>query len=341
MLLDFVLWWARQVRALLPRRLLADIDRADALLVDAQQADAKSGQVGLTIRRRGRETDLGRFPLTGGSPPTALRRRPRRAILRLRPGVLLERLVALPLAAESNLERVLGYEIDRLTPFATANAVWQAAVVQRDRAQGRVTVRLSLVPRAELLPVLDMLARIGITPTCLEAAARDGSRRRIALAAASRRRAGLRPHAIVGGAVAALAVAVLVTPFVTQSLARASTERAISALAPRVARVEALRKRLADGAAGVDALATEQARTGDVLLVLAAVTRLLPDDTVLTEFLLRQGKLGISGQSPAAAQLIPALAADPTFRNPTFAAPVTRTPDGHSDRFVIHAELAP
>ncbi len=75
--------------------------------------------------------------------------------------------------------------------------------------------------------------------------------------------------------------------------------------------------------------------------MLATVTELLPDDTVLTEFSLHQGKLGISGQSPAAAQLIPALAASPTFRNPTFAAPVTRAPDGHTDQFVIHAELTP
>jgi general secretion pathway protein L len=336
MLRDFVLWWARQMRALLPPRLLADIDRADALLVDVQRT-----QVALTLRRRGRETALGQFPLTGDSASAALSRRPRRVILRLRPGALLERLVVLPLTAERDLERVLGYEIDRLTPFAAANVVWQAAVARRDRVQGRLTVRLSLVPRTELVPALDMLARIGITPTCLEATARDGSRRRIALEAGSTRRAGFRLHATAGGAVAALAVAVLVTPFVTQSLTRAATERDISALTPRVARVEALRKHLADGAAGVDMLAAEQARTGDVLLVLAAVTQLLPDGTVLSEFSLHQGKLGLSGQSPAAAQLIPALAADPTFRNPTFAAPVTRTADGHTDQFVIHAELTP
>jgi len=336
MLRDFVLWWARQMRALLPPRLLADIDRAAALLVDVQRT-----QVALTLRRRGRETALGQFPLTGDSASAALSRRPRRVILRLRPGALLERLVVLPLTAERDLERVLGYEIDRLTPFAAANVVWQAAVARCDRAQGRLTVRLSLVPRTELVPALDMLARIGITPTCLEATARDGSRRRIALEAGSTRRAGFRLHATAGGAVAALAVAVLVTPFVTQSLTRAATERDISALTPRVARVEALRKHLADGAAGVDVLAAEQARSGDVLLVLAAVTQLLPDDTVLSEFSLHQGKLGLSGQSPAAAQLIPALAADPTFRNPTFAAPVTRTADGHTDQFVIHAELAP
>jgi general secretion pathway protein L len=336
MLRDFVLWWARQVRALLPRRLLPDLDRADALLVDAQGA-----QVSLTLRRRGRETELGQFPPTGSSPPAVPRRRPRRVVLRLRGGALLERSVMLPLAAERSLDQVLGYEIDRLTPFAAANVIWQAAVARRDRAQGRVTVRLSLVPRAELAPALDTLARLGITPTCLEAVARDGSPRRIALAAAATGRAGWRLHALAGGAAAALAVAVLVTPFVIQSLARDATERAMAALAPRVARVEALRKHMADGAAGVDALTAERARTGDVLLVLAAVTQILPDDTVLTEFSLHQGKLGIAGQSPAAAQLIPALAADPTFRNPTFAAPVTRAADGHADQFVIHAELVP
>ncbi len=336
MLRELVLWWARQVRALLPSRLLPDIDRADALLVDAQGAE-----IALTLRRRGRETKLGQVPPTGSSLPVTLRRRPRRVVLRLRPGALLERVVVLPLAAERNLERVLGYEIDRLTPFAAASVVWQAAVAWRDPAQGRVTVRLSLVPRAELVPALDMLARVGIAPTCLEAVARDGSARRIALEAASARRAGRRGLALAGGCVAALAVAVLVMPFVTQSLARGATERAIAALAPRIARVEALRKHIADGAAGVDALTAERARTGDVLLVLAAVTQILPDDTVLTEFSLHQGKLGISGQSPAAAQLIPALAADPTFRNPTFAAPVTRAADGHADQFVIHAELAP
>jgi len=336
MLRDFVLWWARQVRALLPPLLLPDIDRADALLVTVQPA-----YVTLTLRRRGRETPLGQFPLAGNSPPAALRRRPRRVILRLGPGTLLERPVVLPLAAERDLERVLGYEMDRLTPFAAADVVWQAAVAQRDRAQRRLTVRLSLAPRGALLPALDMLARIGITPTCLEAAAPDGSPRRIALAAAPARRAGFPLLATAGGAVAALAAAALLTPFITQSLARDATDRAIAALAPRVARVEALRKHLVEGAAGVDALAAEQARTGDVLQVLAAVTQLMPDDTVLTEFSLHQGKLGVSGQSPAAARLIPALAADPGFRNPTFAAPVTRAPDGHTDQFVIHAELAP
>jgi hypothetical protein len=35
------------------------------------------------------------------------------------------------------------------------------------------------------------------------------------------------------------------------------------------------------------------------------------------------------------------MAADATMHNPSFAAPVTRTPDGKADTFVIRAELTP
>ena len=78
---------------------------------------------------------------------------------------------------------------------------------------------------------------------------------------------------------------------------------------------------------------------GDALQVLATTTELIPDDTVLSDLSLHQGKLSISGQSATAPRLIPALAADPTVGNPSFAAPVTRTADGKADTFVIRAEL--
>jgi general secretion pathway protein L len=130
-------------------------------------------------------------------------------------------------------------------------------------------------------------------------------------------------------------------PFITQSLARGSVEARIAALQPQIAQVEALRRRIAAGSAGQDVIAAERARIGDALQVLAAVTELMPDDTVLSDLSLRQGKLGIGGRSLTAARLIPAMAADATMHNPSFAAPVTRTPDGKADTFVIRAELTP
>src|SRR6202023_4250511 len=69
---------------------------------------------------------------------------------------------------------------------------------------------------------------------------------------------------------------------------------------------------------------SERDKAGRPLGVLAATTRILPDDTYLTEMELRQRKLTLSGRSAGAARLIGALAADGEFKNPGFSAPVTR-----------------
>lgn len=336
MLRDVVLWWARQMRALLPRRLWPDSRQHDALLVTLQLA-----HVDLSLRRRGNETSLGRFGMTESGLAEAmrsLRRRPRRVILRLDSGVLLERSVELPLAAERDVDRVLGFEMDRFTPFTASDVVWQADVLQRDPAQRRLLLRLILVPRRAIQSTLDPLARAGLVPGWLEARAPDGTPRQLPLADHSAPQL-YRTVTVMAGTVVVLGMAILLTPFVSQWLARDATEKAIAALQPQVTHVEALRRKLAD--AGSDALAGERNRIGNVLQVLATVTDTLPDDTRLTELSLHQGKLSLTGQSPAAAGLIPALAAEPIFRNPAFAAPVTRAPDGHADLFVIRADLAP
>ena len=86
---------------------------------------------------------------------------------------------------------------------------------------------------------------------------------------------------------------------------------------------------------------SERSKAGRPLVVLAAVTRILPDDTYLTEMELRQRKLTLSGRSAGAARLIGALAADGEFRNPGFSAPVTRLEALRTELFTINTEVAP
>jgi len=339
MLPELVLWWARQMRSLLPQRLLPDVTQLAALVVTIG-----SRHMVLSLRRRGRETPLGEVGVNDDSLAGmvgGLRRPPRCVIVRAQPGVLLERPVELPLAAERDLDRVIRYEMDRLTPFAATDVISQTVVTKRDVAQRRLFVRLSLVPRRALQPCFDLLSRSGLQPTWVEACAADGTPRQIALAASRASRTANRVLVMAAGVVAALALAVIVTPFITLALARAETDQAIAALRPKVARMEALRQGMATAAAGADAWMAERLRVGDAVQVVAAVTDVVPDDSWLTNFSLRQGKIEISGQSRAAARLIVALGADPSFRNPAFAAPVTSTPDNHADVFVIRAELAP
>ena len=75
------------------------------------------------------------------------------------------------------------------------------------------------------------------------------------------------------------------------------------------------------------------------LVAIAELTRMLPDDTYLTQLQLLQRKVTISGRSASASRLIGSLAAGDQLRNPAFAAPVTRI--GTSEAFTISVEIGP
>jgi general secretion pathway protein L len=324
--------------ALLPARLRAPApELRDALLVDALHPDQGFG---LAVRSKRKLGLLGNFRLDDAAAARAAvaRRRMADVVLRLPAALLLEREVTLPAAAEQDLEAVIGYEMDRVTPFTAAEVFWSATVVRRDRARGQIGVRLSLVARAVLAPLLDALAAAGIAPTAIEVGSFPSPRTIVVHKRAAR---GRRLRQALNVAVGALAVLALVVPAIRTEIAIGATDSRIAALRPAVAEAEKLRRSLAADSNSADAIATERVRLGDALQALAAVTDILPDDTFLTEFGLRQRRLTMAGQSAAAARLIGLLSGDPLIRNPAFTAPVTRTETGRADLFVLRAELGP
>lgn len=368
MIADVLTWWSRQMLDLVPARFARpDPSAVGALLVEPHPFN---DGVRLLRRQAGEETVLGNFalrrmPAAGETDPPEVgaldpddaaalraaivsaetREGGRFVLLRLPAGAALQRDVTLPLAAEAGLDRVLAYEMDRLTPFAADDIFFTWTVLRRDREAGRMMLRLSLVPKAPLLPLLDTLRLVGASPRGIEipGSATDPHRRlRIPLAhertasAVQERRLLM----VAGAACAALAVLAIVLPFALQSLAASRLDRQIAALQPPVDAVQALRRRIAGSTAGGDLVATERHRLGDTLEVLAAVTRVLPDDSYLSDLTLRQGQLTISGQSPGAAKLIPVMSSDPAFSAPAFSAPVTRIEGQNTDLFSIRAGIS-
>ncbi len=349
MLKEFLAWWGAQLAGLLPPVLRARrIGSGNAIVADLAVAGGQPA-IELLARRNRREASLGRFAGTGAAATDALRQALSRrndvggAVLRVPASFVLDRQITLPVAAERDLDRVLQYEMDRLTPFS-ADEVFSAYHVEaRDRARNRLSVRLRVVPRMTVAPYLAMLAQAGLRAASIEMQGETSPGRAIPL---SREVAGgavwrRRGAWALATACVLLAVAAAALPFVRQQHQLHSVEGFIAALRPRVDEAETLRRRIAAAASGVDVIAAQRARVGDALATLAAVTDILPDDTSLTELTLSQRKLGVQGQSAAAARLIAALAADPAIRNPSFAAPVIRNDAGRADIFSIQAEMLP
>jgi general secretion pathway protein L len=343
MLADLLAWWWHQMLSLLPENARAWQDRRVNLLI---VEPAGAAAVTLSQRRGRRDRTLGQFTLNdAGAIAQAVRAsgRPDRIVLRAPRIGALEQVVALPLAAERGVGQVLLHDMDRLTPFRADEVVWDWAVERRDRARGRLHVRLTLIPRAMIDPLLRRLADAGIAPTLIEANAGAGGLRCLAVAqdAAHGQHWQRRGLHVAATACALLAVLATGLPFVLQGRAIARIDRQVSALQPAVAEAGALRRRIAGEATGANAVVAERARAGDAVAALAAITDILPDTTFLSEFSLAARQIAISGQSSEAARLIAALSSDPAIRNPSFAAPVTRGPANGADLFSIHAELAP
>jgi general secretion pathway protein L len=345
MFVRFLTWWADQMLGFLPRRLRQwGIFEPNVILITPEgELDAAAPSISVAVRK-GRETSNGaRVALDDAGRATAaplsnLSTRPRQCIVQLSAETAVEKLLALPLVVEHELKRVLTYEMDRETPFAVEEIYWGWQVERRDESNGRLWVRLSLVPKATVAKLLGTLAEAGFKPTAL--AIRQAGERwlRIPLIPLEERRWRCDNRAHYATAIGtALLLAAACAPFIRQSFALHAVDRRIEELQPQVAEAEQLRHQTTAGAAAI--VAAERARYGDPLQILAALTAALPDDTSLSALTSHARKVTLTGHSASAAMLIGSLSADHTFKNPTFAAPVNRGEGSKEDQFSISVEI--
>jgi general secretion pathway protein L len=252
--------------------------------------------------------------------------------------MVLQKRYAVPTAPRGDLEQMLRHDLARITPFPAHALFWRWDGRPKPGDRTRTEIVLTMVPKTALAATLDRLAAAGIVPRFLEIGA-GVQRRLVPLAEQDADRSRLVP--LLARVCAGLAVVALVLPFMLQELALRTTNAEIAAVQPAVAQVEALRRSLTAGSAGREVLAREQERTADVLQVLATLTRVLPDDSFLTDFALRDRHFTISGRSASAPGLITGLSEEPAFRDASFTAPVTRIEGATADIFSIGADVAP
>lgn len=343
MLREFFSWWLAQLAALLPDILRRSARVVENALVITPTEMAQGANVTVLLRHKGQETPLGRFPLASVELGRLRQHAGRLAVIRLAPAEVLAKTVTLPLAAQTDLAQVLAFEMDRETPFTVDELYWTYRVVAIDRAAGQLSVRLLLVRKAVLAPLVDAFGAVGITPRRVEIAEGPDAGSYLPIDETGGRldrapRLLLRPAMAL---CAALAVAIVATPFIQQSRALASLDRQITAGRAAAAEADRLHKEIGRLSRNAKLITGERAKEARPLEVLAATTRILPDSTYLSEFRLHRRKVTLSGRSPAAARLIGALAGSGEFHAPTFAAPVTRIEALKTEVFTIVAEFGP
>ncbi|MFG1479812.1 PilN domain-containing protein [Xanthobacter sp. V4C-4] len=266
--------------------------------------------------------------------------------LHLDGGRVLVRALDLPGGAVPFLDGIVRTQIDRLTPWSPDAALygWTPPEAIADE---RIRLKVAATPRAPLAPVMARLRGLGVGAIFVTAtvATDDGPATiRLLDQAAGVASGRARVRAVLLGLLATvvvLATGVLaVSEFVGRDL-DAQLEETEQNIAAARRLLLAARDGPGGGSPAERVLERRKREVPAAVLVLESLSKVLPDDTYVTDLQLDTDKVRIAGVSGAPADLVRLMEQSGDFTEATFVAPTTPMAGGHGERFDIEARIVP
>lgn len=339
----FFSWWRHALASWLPVRWRTLFGLAAERLLLVPQADQaqllKAGAAGLE--------PLGWLPLPLSQADLDAVLAPRLASLprwSLLPAVqVLRRPLPLPAAAAEHLREVVGFEIDRQTPF-TADAVYFDARITGRRADGQIEAELVVVRRQGVDRALEELGPVARGLAGLDVAGADGQPLGVNLLPPTlrvRRASPARSWNLVAAVVAMLALAFAGWQVLSNRRAAADAFAAqVERSAAQARGVAAQRQQLVDLVEGARFLQAQRAARPTTVEILDELTRLLPDNTYLEKVSVEGDRLLLIGLSPEAPGLVKVLEGSKLWTSPALTGALQMDRRTRLDRFSMTAQLA-
>jgi general secretion pathway protein L len=263
-----------------------------------------------------------------------------RAEMVLRPSRFLFRPLELPKRAMEFLDGVVRSQIDRLTPWTSAEAVfsWTPPV---ETPNDRIEMTIAATARALVAPYVQAVADLGVASVAVltvpagAAPVKVFEQRARGVLEIDRIRQALIALLLISGLAAAGTMG-----YSAYTLDSLDAEQ--QALTQKIAaRRAALRTGPAATMTAQRALERRKQATPSNVIVLEALSQILPDHTYITELRIEGDKLQIVGVTRDAAALIALIEQSPHFTHAAFYAPTTRTPGDPGERFHVEAHVKP
>jgi general secretion pathway protein L len=272
-----------------------------------------------------------------------------RARAALRNDDALVRRVTLPAATEENLAHVVGFEMDRLSPFSADEVYFDQRVVSRDSVAGQIVVELAIARREAVDARVRELRELGVSVQGV-ALREDAMRSPMPFDLLPSEQRGEREtprerlvrHALIG-AVALLFIAALVFPVWQKREAVVALLPAVEKARQEAQATDAVVRDLERQAADYNYLLGRQHAWYPVAAYVEEISRLLPDNTWLQQLDLKTAgktkEVVITGETASSSKLIELLEQSKLLRNASPRGPTTRGSTPGSERFMIGAEL--
>lgn len=342
-------WWSGELLAMVPalagasRAPLVDLEGTTLVLLEPPAGS--EGRIELADMDQVRAVAAVRAALERVGETRA------RARVALAPHEALVRRVTMPAATEENLATVLGFEMDRLTPFRAEDVYYDHRVLARDAAAGTIDVLLAVARREIVDARLAQMRELGVSVQGV-AVREDPPRAGPPLDVLPTGQRGEREkpqermlkQGLAAGALVLLLAALAIPVWkkrsevlaIGPSLDKASLEaRATDAV------IQDLDRQVGD----YNFLVAKKHAYAPVLAYLEEIARLMPDNTWLQQVDVKTtGKtreIIIVGETVSASKLIEILEQSQLLQNATPRGPVTRGNQPGTERFVIAVEARP
>ena len=257
-------------------------------------------------------------------------------------GSALQRRLLLPAAAADRLRDVVGFEIDRQTPFSADSVRFDTRVLER-RADGQLDTELVAVPRTRFDAAVAGLGGLASSLVGVDARGADGMPLGVNLLPVDLRRGRQDPMSAWHWALAAFAlIAVAATAWQVLDNRRASAaafEAQVESRAVQARVVAMQRQQLVDTVEGAAFLDSARAARPTTVEVLDELTRRLPDSTYLEKVSIEGDRLLLIGLSPEASALVARMEGSTLWRAPALSGALQPDPRTRLDRFSLTAEL--
>ena len=339
---DFFRWWRSELAGMLPDGLRQRFERRhDTVLLSPSDDELR-----ISRRDNGRVEELGRIDMTlpdAGERLAAtlagMSADSTRIEVAVAPAKVLLKQIQLPLAAEENLRQVLGFEMQRQTPFRAEQVYFNYRVVARRPHSQQLDVQLAVVPRAVIDSIVDPIADWHLEPE--EGAVKAEQDDRVFAFAPGD--AGNRPSSGFRRGLLVLNLALLVTvvaiPFVQQQQYLEQQRARLGEIREAATTASKLQQRIDQHEARSHYLFAQKSGRPASVQLLEELSRRLPDDTWLFRVELRDGKVHMQGTSTRASALIAELEGSRFLEDVRFASPVTQDGTSGRERFHLSARV--
>ena len=347
---QFFKWWGTQLSSFLPTTYRDALTSGKGLLVVEKKSDV------FNIRYVNQKQDV----LLGEYESNALsteeiqklieedaRYKDADIVLRIPEHLTIKQDIFLPIAAEANLRQAITYELDRYTPFNKDQVYFDFIKGEKKKNSTHIHAILIVVKKTTLDEMYDACLSSGLTPHFSDSVAQpvvsgEKSSRYNLLPSELCQKANKIPLFIMLGSLFVTLLLFAVLLFYPLY----SLDTGIDKLKHHKRLVEKIALEIEGSKKGIDYLYQATQKVIDkknefpsMIEAINTATRVLKDDTWVSQLRYVRKNLQLTGQSSSASSLISSLEKTKIFHNAKFISPVTKDNRTGMERFKISTEV--